>query len=248
MSHSPDPDRASAGEPFASTHWSLVLQARDRASPRGDEALAALCRAYWYPLYAYVRRQVGCMHQAEDLTQEFFARLLDREFLAAVDPHKGKFRAFLLACCKHFLANQRDRERAQKRGGGQTILSFDFPTADRRYRHEPADVLTPERLFERHWALTLLDAVLEQLRSEYHAAGKAQFYEHLKDALLGDHEALSYSAIAAALGTTEAAVKKAAQRLRQRYRELLRRHIAETVADSEAVEDEIRELFAVLGS
>jgi RNA polymerase sigma-70 factor (ECF subfamily) len=239
----PPPDRR-----FASTLWSVILLARDRASPAAEEALAALCRTYWYPLYVYIRKQVGSPGQAEELTQEFFARFLEKDFLRAVDRDKGKFRAFLLACCKHFLANERDRQRAQKRGGGQTVVSLDFPDAARRYHHEPADQLTPERLFQRRWALTLLEAALDQLRHEFHESAKGPLYEHLKGSLVADPGALSYEKIGAALGMSEATVKKAAQRLRQRYRELLRAQIAATVDGPEAVEEEIRELFAVLGT
>ena len=154
----------------------------------------------------------------------------------------------MLACCKHFLSNQRDRDQARKRGGGGQTLSLDFRTATDRYRQEPAHSLTPERLFERRWALTLLDLVLEQLRQEHHQGGKAALYEHLKSALVGGPEALSYAAIGGELGMSEGAVKKAAQRLRQRYRDLLRQHIAATVEGPEQVEAEIRTLFAVLGS
>jgi RNA polymerase sigma-70 factor (ECF subfamily) len=239
---------AGHGERFASTQWSVVVLARDPTTPEARAALASLCRAYWYPLYAYVRRQVPSAERAEELTQEFFTRLLERDGLAGVDRAKGKFRAFLLACCKHFLANERDRERALKRGGGQTIVSLDFPSAVERYRHEPADSLTPEKLFQRRWALTLLDAVLDQLRREYHDAGKGALFERLKGALVGDHAAQPYGEIASALAMTEAAVKKAAQRLRQRYREVLCEQIAATVDGPEAVEEEIRELFTALGS
>jgi RNA polymerase sigma-70 factor (ECF subfamily) len=237
----------SAGQ-LPSTLWSVVLRARDRSAPEAEEALAQLCRVYWYPLYVYIRRQVGSTDQAEDLTQAFFTRLLEKDFLAAVDRGKGKFRAFLLACCKHFLANERDRQLARKRGGGRPVLSLDFPLAGERYRLEPADTLSPDRHFQRSWALLLLDQVLNQLCQEYQESGKGALYEHLKGALLGEHAALSCAELGAAVGMTEAAVKKAAQRLRQRYRELLKERIAATVEGPEAVEEEIRELFAVLGS
>jgi RNA polymerase sigma-70 factor (ECF subfamily) len=234
--------------PFASTHWSLVLLARGQASPAADQALAALCEAYWYPLYAYIRRRVGSADRAEELTQEFFARLLEHDFLAGVDQGRGRFRAFLLACCNHFLANQRDHARARKRGGGKTIQSLDFLSAAQRYDQEPADTLTPERLFDRRWALRLLEATLDHLRREFQEAGKGPLYEHLKAALLGDHAALSYAQIGAEVGLSEAAVKKAAQRLKQRYREVLRAEIAATVDSPEQVDEEIRDLFAALPS
>jgi RNA polymerase sigma-70 factor (ECF subfamily) len=229
---------------FVSTRWSLVLRARDGA----DAALEALCQTYWYPVYAYVCRHTGAANQAEDLTQEFFTRILEKDFLDAVDRDKGRFRAFLLACCKHFLANERDRERAQKRGGSRLVLSLDFATAAERYRLEPVDTLTPEKLFDRRWALTLLDCVLDQLGCEFHDAGKGPLFERLKPALVGSTDALSFARIGADLNMTESAVKKAAQRLRQRYRDILREQIAATVDRPDEVEDEIRSLFAVLSA
>jgi RNA polymerase sigma factor (sigma-70 family) len=235
-------------ERFPTTHWSIVLLARGGVSPEADQALAALCGTYWFPLYEYIRRQVNDAEQARDLTQDFFAQFLEKDFLDKVEQDRGRFRAYLLACCKHFLSNQRDRERARKRGQGRTPLSLDFCLANDRYQQEPAHSLTPERLFERRWALTLLEQVLEQLRQEYHAEGKAALYDHLKSALVCGPEALSYAAIGEELGMSEGAVKKAAQRLRQRYRDLLRQHIAATVEGPEQVEAEIRTLFTVLGS
>jgi RNA polymerase sigma-70 factor (ECF subfamily) len=245
MSPFAEPDPPSGGG-FASTHWSLVLQARDRASPQADEALAALCRTYWYPLYAFIRRQSRSPADAEELTQEFFARFLEKDFLGTVDRDRGKFRAFLLACCKHFLSNQRDRSRAQKRGGGRTILSLDFRSAAERYRMEPADTLTPEKLFERRYALTLLEKALEELALEYGREGKTELFDRLKGTLVGGSEAVPHAETGRALGLTEAAVKKAAQRLRQRYREILRERIAATVDGPGGIDDEIRSLFAAL--
>lgn len=242
MSDFPRPD------PFAPTQWSLVLLARDRASPRADEALATLCRAYWYPLYAYIRRQVPTAEQAEDLTQEFFARLLEKDFLRTVDRGRGRFRAFLLACCKHFLANERDRAGARKRGEGCAVLSLDFASAADRYRREPADTLTPEKLFERRWALTLLDQALERLGREWAGAGKGELFDHLKATLVDATGKPSHAEAAAALGMSEAAVKKAAQRLRERYRLLLRELIAATVDGPGEIDDEIRSLFAALSA
>jgi RNA polymerase sigma-70 factor (ECF subfamily) len=248
MPRAEEPNPAAPPAQFASTHWSLVLLARDRRSPAADEALAALCRAYWYPLYVYIRRRIGSADEAEELTQEFFTRLLQDDFLANVDQSRGRFRAYLLACCNHFLANERDRARALKRGGGRPTLSLDFRAADQRYGHEPADTLTPQRLFERRWALLLLDATLERLRGEFHQAGKGPLYERLKATLLGDQGAVGYGLVAADLGMTEAAVKKAAQRLKQRYREVLCDEIAATVDGPERVDEEIRDLFAALAS
>ncbi len=233
---------------FATTHWSLIAAARDGAAPAAREALAALCTAYWYPVYAHVRRQGFGPEQAQDLTQEFFARLLERDFLEAADPDKGKFRSFLLAACRNFVANQRDHDRALKRGGGRQPLSLDFDAAERRYAREPSHALTPERLFKRRWALTLLDGVLDRLRAEYQGAAKANLFDRLKGFLAGDRPAVRYQQIAAELGMTEGAVKVAVHRLRQRYRELVRDEIARTVETPEQVDDEIRALFVAFGS
>ncbi len=233
---------------FVTTQWSLVLQARDRASPQADEALAQLCRAYWYPLYAYLRRQVASAEQAEDLTQEFFARLLEKDYLRSVERGRGRFRAFLLACCKHFLANERDRAGAQKRGGGCSILRLDFESAAARYRLEPVTAMTAEKLFERGWAMTLLEQTLEQLAGEWAGAGKSDLFERLKGTLVGGCERIAHADVAAALAMSEEAVKKAAQRLRERYRVLLRERIAATVDDPGEVDDEIRSLFAALSA
>ena len=233
---------------FETTHWSLVLAAVDRATPRADEALATLCTSYWYPLYAFIRRRGHDPDLAADLTQGFFARLLEKEFLRSIDPSKGRFRAFLLAACKNFLANEHDRETARKRGGGRCPVSIDRRDAEGRYLAEPAHDLTPERLFERRWALTILDQSLDQLGRESRQAGKAALHERLKSILTGAEGGPSYAEIGASLGMTEAAVKKAAQRFRQRYREILRERIAGTIADPGQVEDEIRTLFAILSS
>lgn len=237
-----------AGERFATTHWSLVLAAGRRASPESADALVALCRAYWYPLYAFVRRQGYRPEDAQDLTQAFFARLLEKNYLADADRQRGKFRSFLLAALKHFLANERDRARARKRGGGQTVLSLDFAVAETRYGHEPADPMTPERLFERRWALTLLDRVLGRLQDEHVAAGKGPWFERLKEFLTREPGATSYRDVAQRAGTTEGAVKVAVHRLRKRYRQLLEEEIGHTVTRPEEVEDELRQLFTALSS
>jgi RNA polymerase sigma-70 factor (ECF subfamily) len=239
---------ASDGGMFATTHWSLVLAARGQPSPEARAALADLCRVYWYPLYAFIRRGGHGATAAEDLTQEFFARLLEKGWLGQADRTKGRFRSFLLAACKHFLANERARERALKRGGGRTHLPINFHDADARYAREPADALTPERLFERRWALALLDQVLAELRAEYAAASKEKLFDLLKARLGGAADAALYESVAAALGMTAGAVKVAAHRLRQRYRDRLREAIARTLDDPDAVDDEIRHLFAVLSA
>jgi RNA polymerase sigma factor (sigma-70 family) len=232
---------------FETTHWSVVLAARDRDAPLAEQALDALCEAYWYPIYAFVRRRGNDPDRAADLTQEFFARLLEKDSLKAVDRAKGRFRSFLLAACTHFLSNERDRARALKRGGGRPPLSVDVRDAEGRYLAEPAHELTAERLFQRRWALTLLDGVLERLGEESRRAGRGPLYERLKIALTGAGGAVPYARVGAELGLSEAAIKKAAERLRRRFGELLRERIAETVADPAEVDDEIRDLFAILG-
>jgi RNA polymerase sigma-70 factor (ECF subfamily) len=240
---------AGGGDQFVTTHWSVIVAARDRESPAAQEALAELCRAYWYPLYAYIRRQGYAWDQAQDLTQGFFARLLEKDVLEVVDRTKGKFRAFLVAACGHYLANERDRERALKRGGGHTPLSIDFTAAEHRYGQEPVHSATAEKLFERRWALTLLHHVLARLRSEYEESAKGLVYDAFKRFLLKQPmEEQSYREAGIPLGMTENAVKVAVHRLRQRYRELLRQEIGRTVKDDEQIDDEIRALFSALAS
>jgi RNA polymerase sigma-70 factor (ECF subfamily) len=244
----PNPGPAPPGPSrFATTHWSNVLAARDRAAPEGRAALAGLCGTYWYPLYAFIRRQGHPPDQAQDLTQEFFTRLLERDFLQAVDRAKGRFRSFLLAACKHFLANERDRARAAKRGGGRGPLSLDFDTAEARYHHEPVSNLTPEKLFERRWALALLDRVLVRLREESVRADKGELFDKLKCTLTAGKSAARHAQLGETLGMSAGAVKVAVHRLRRRYRELLREEIAHTLDDAGQVEDEIRDLFVALG-
>jgi RNA polymerase sigma-70 factor (ECF subfamily) len=231
---------------FETTHWSLVLAARDRAEPGADDALASLCTLYWYPLYAYVRRRGHDADEALDLTQEFFARLLEKDFLAAVDRGKGKFRSFLLAAYNHFLANERDRTRALKRGGGKTVLSLDAADAEGRYGSEPAAELTAEKLFERRWALALLQHVMARLRGEFEAKGKGRVFEQLRGFLVGEKGA-GYRQAGEELGMSESAVKVQVHRLRERYRELLYEEIGRTVGSPQEIEEEVRALFAALG-
>jgi RNA polymerase sigma-70 factor (ECF subfamily) len=231
---------------FAATRWTLVLSAaRGTQTPCAATAMAELCRIYWYPLYAFIRHRGHGAHDAEDLTQEFFARLLDRHFLAAADRDKGRFRTFLLMAVKRFLANEHDAAQTQKRGGGQRFVPLDGLQPENRYHREPADTLTPERLFEQQWALTLLDQVLTRLQAEMAAAGKAALFEAMKGHLAGSRDE-SYAATAARLGLSEGAVKVAVHRLRRRYRELLQEEIAHTVSGPEEIEDEIRYLFTCL--
>jgi len=231
---------------FATTHWSLVLAAGRGASAEAQEALAALCRTYWYPLYAYVRRQGHQPEDAQDLTQAFFARLLEKHYLQAADPERGRFRSFLLTAFKRFLSKERDRERAQRRGGGRKLLPLDFEAGERRYGLEPANEATAEKVYEQRWALTLLDRVLARLRDEFGQAGKQKEFDCLKVYLTGEAGTPSHQEVAARLAMTEGAVKVAVHRLRRRYRDLVRDEIAQTVAGPEDVDEELRHLLAAL--
>ncbi len=223
-----------------------VLDAESAHSANG--ALEVLCNAYWFPLYAFARRWLGEVEAAQDATQEFFLRLLEKPVLASATPERGRFRAFLLSSMKNFLANEYDRARALKRGGGQRVLSLDWEDNASRLSLHPAHEMTAERLFDRSWALALLDRVLERLRNDSAAVGKLQQFNELKVALTGDRAAIDYASIAASLAISEDAARQAAHRLRKRYRELLRDEVAQTVADPAEVEDEIRSLFHVLGA
>jgi RNA polymerase sigma factor (sigma-70 family) len=236
-----------ARERFQTTRWSLILAAREQDRAEAREALAALCEAYWYPLYAFVRRKGHDPEAAADLVQGFFARLLEKRDFDSVDRQKGKFRSFLMASCSHYLANQADHDRARKRGGGRVPISIDRIGAEGRYGIEPVDHLTPERIFERHWAMTLLDQVLGRLADEMTRSGKSTLFDALRPALLGGAERVPYATIAAMLGISEEAARASAQRLRRRYRELLREEIARTIDDPADVESEILALFATLG-
>ncbi len=224
----------------------MVITAGRSDTTRARAALARLCQTYWFPLYAYVRRRGHSPEDAQDLTQEFFARLLERNWVADADQKKGRFRSFLLAAMNHFLADAWDKAQAQKRGGGVAPLPLRFDTAETRYGVEPADNLTPERSFERRWALTLLDEVVKRLQLEYDREGKADLFAALNPCLVGERTSQPYGQLATKLGTSEAAVKSAVHRLRQRYRQLLRDEIAQTVAIPEEVDEELRHLFAVL--
>jgi RNA polymerase sigma-70 factor (ECF subfamily) len=218
----------------------------DRAVPEARAALGELCAIYWYPLYAFVRRKGHDPQTAQDLVQGFFAALLEKEVLATIDRSKGRFRSFLMAACTHYLANQRDHTRALKRGGGCVLISIEAREAEGRYRCEPSHELTPERLFERRWAMTLLDLVLGRLEAESNAAGKGHLFAALGPSLLGKAEKVAYARVARELGCSEGAARTAAHRLRARFRDLLRVEIARTVDDPAAVEQEIRDLLAAL--
>jgi RNA polymerase sigma-70 factor (ECF subfamily) len=231
---------------FATTRWTVVAHAKDQDTPEARQALADLCQAYWYPLYAFLRRRGHSPHEAEDLTQGFFTDLLARDSLKGVDPTKGKFRSFLLAALQNFLANRRDWDRRIKRGGKIPHLSLDFRDAERCYGREPAHEATPERLFDRRWALTLLEHVLERLEREVNRESKGPLFERLKPSLMGESDAASYAQIGAELGMTEGAVRVAAHRLRKRYRALLHEEIARTLADPGDFAQEIKDLFQAL--
>jgi RNA polymerase sigma factor (sigma-70 family) len=232
---------------FVTTHWSVVLTAAHRDTPRARAALESLCRAYWHPLYAYVRRRGYSPEDAQDLTQEFFARLLERNAVASVAPEKGRFRSFLLASLNHFLADEWDKARAQKRGGGK-VIPFDWQSAETRLGEIPVENFTPEKAFEHRWAITLLEQVYQRLGGEYHARGKAALFETLRVALAGKSDAAPYAELARKLNMSAGAVKVAVHRLRQRYRQLLRDEIANTVEHPDEVEAEMRHLFAVLAN
>ncbi len=242
----PDGPGPRAAWRFASTHWSVVAAAGRKESPEAAAALAVLCQAYWYPLYAYARRRLARADDARDLTQEFFARLLEKDYLQAADARRGKFRSFLLTAFQHFLAKEHARSTAQKRGGHRRHLSLEFQDGEHRYRHEPDDPATPETLYERRWALTLLEQALARLRRELAASGKERLFEALKGTLTGDGTGEPYERIGRELGVSESAVKTAAHRLRRRYQELLRDEVARTVTAPEEVEDELRDLFAAV--
>ena len=242
----PNPSSRAAAGPsgaFATTHWTIVVAAAHAGTGEAGPAMAELCETYWYPVYLFIRRQTGDADAALDLTQGFFARLLEKRDLAGVDRARGRFRSWLVAAVKNYMSNERDRARAGKRGGGRRPLSIDAADAESRYRLEPAHDLTPERVFERRWALTLLDRVLSALRAESHAEGKTALFEALKDCLGGRPGESRYREAATRLGMAEGAVRMAAHRLRRRYRELLREQIAQTVETPEQIDEEIAFLF-----
>jgi len=231
---------------FVKTHWSVVRAAKQGTPSEAGAALDRLCRTYWWPLYAFVRRRGYEAHDAQDLTQEFFARLLADDFLQGVDRSKGKFRSFLLAALEHFLAKEWRRAHAQKRGGKFAFVSLDDGSAETQFLQVPSADLPPEKLFEQQWALTLLDQVIIRLRQEHEAVGKGALFERLKIFLTGEKRAVAYAELALKMNTTEAALKMAGSRLRQRYGELLRAEIALTVARPEEVDEELHALFAAL--
>ena len=231
---------------FETTRWSLVVAAGGDDSSAARAALAALCETYWYPLYAYVRRRGATADDARDLTQGFLTSLLERRDFSNLRQDRGRFRGFLLASLQHFLANDAARRRTEKRGGSVTVLSLDLDDAEGRYRFEPVEAVTPETLYERRWALTVIERVLGHLRQEWQAAARGAEFDALKACLLGQAPAGGYAAIASTLGTTEGAVKVAVHRLRRKFQAELRKDIGETVSDAADVDDEIRYLVRAL--
>lgn len=232
---------------FPTTRWSRIVAARGFVATEAREALAELCSAYWYPLYAFIRRKGHGSEESLDLTQDYFARLLERGNVAFADADKGRFRSFLLTDCSRWLADRRVHDHAAKRGGGALPISIDVRDAEGQYQLEPAHEESPERLFEREWAPALLERVLAELRREYESTGRAASFEVLKSVLEAGSTRVSQAEMAVRLGTTEAAVQVAVHRLRRRYRESLRAAIAATVADESEVDDELIALFAALG-
>jgi len=233
---------------FPTTHWSVVLAAGDSASPHATAALETLCRAYWYPLYAYVRRQGRTPEDAQDLTQEFLAHLLAKRFPRGAVPERGRFRSFLLASLRHFLVDQHRYHGAVKRGGGQSLISLDESEGEARLRMEPQNDSTPEKLYEREWAMTLLDRAQLRLREEYAEAGHVALHDRLKSLSLTEKNESSLAQAALEQGMTQSALKSAIHRLRARYRELVREEVAHTVSDPAELQEEARHLIAVISS
>jgi len=232
---------------FATTHWSVVLAAGHSSAAGAQAALEKLCRTYWFPLYAFARRQGNSPEDAQDLTQDFFSRLLKKNYLAKADPDRGRFRTFLLRSLKNFLINEWKRAGRLKRGGGLEFISTDANAAEERYAAEAPDESNPDAEYETRWAVTLIELVLTALRQEFDAADKTRLFEQLKGFIWGDKSTASYAEIAAQLNLSEGTVKMAVHRLRQRFRELLRAEVAHTVAKPEDIDDELRHLIRVAG-
>ena len=237
----------SRSQHFFTTHWSVVLAAGNGVSPAAQAALERLCQTYWYPLYVFVRRKGHSADDAQDLTQEFFARFLEKRYVALADQTRGKFRSFLLRSLEHFLVNEWTKANAEKRGGTAPKISWDEAQAEGRYSHERMDGMAPDKLYEKQWAMSLLEKVIERLRVDL-ADEASGLFEALKPTIWGEPTDSSYQEIASKVGMTEGAVKVAAHRMRQRYRELLRNEVAHTVATAAEVDEELRYLAAVLRS
>jgi RNA polymerase sigma-70 factor (ECF subfamily) len=231
---------------FATTSWSQVLAAQEATGTEARNALEELCETYWYPLYAYVRRRGHDPEEARDLTQGFFAELLENETLLKAEPSEGRFRSFLLVSLKHFLSHERDKAKALKRGGGTPPISLDAAAAEKRYDREPAKGLTPEEIFERRWALTVVERALGRLQEEMAEKEPPQHFGRLKSYLTGEEPRVPYREVAAELGITEGAIKVAVHRLRRRFGQLLRAEVAETLADPQETSNEVRHLLLVI--
>lgn len=231
---------------MATTQWSQVLAARDGSDTQARAALESLCGTYWESLYAFVRHQGSSPDEAADLTQAYFTELLEKEFLTAVDPAKGRFRAFLLASMKNFLSHERERDRALKRGGGHRILSLDVEGAEQRYGVQPTEEMSPDQAFEYRWAVTMLNRALERLRQDSSASGRAEQFDVLKQYLTSATEQTPYREVTSTLGMSEGAVKMAVSRLRARLGQCLRAEVADTVADPSEIDDEVRRLLEAL--
>lgn len=233
---------------FATTHWSVVLAAGEKNAPQSAEALERLCSGYWYPLYTFVRRRGYSPEDAQDLTQQFFGRFLERSSFSLADPARGRFRTFLLVSLQHFLADEWKRAHRAKRGGGTFQVPLDGLLAEKRYAAEVTDVMTPERAYEEHWAMTLLEQVLEHMHQDYARAGKERLFEALQDFLWGADPPLSYAALAKDLGLTEVALRAAVHRLREDYRERLRAEVAHTVNEPGEVDAELHYLIGIIAA
>jgi RNA polymerase sigma-70 factor (ECF subfamily) len=246
------PDEGNAVQPsghdglFTTTNWAVVLSAGKVGLLDSDAALSALCQTYWYPLYVFARRCGQRAEDAQDLVQGFFAKLLEKNYLKVADPEKGRFRSFLLSAFKRFMANEHDRAQCKKRGGQQIIVSLSEPETEMRYRTEPADDMTPEKAFERHWAITLLNQVLTRLEAEFAESGKAQLFAELKIFLTGEKSEIPAAELGRRVGLSDGALRTAVHRLRKRYRELLRQEIGRTVDHPQEIDEEIRQLFATV--
>lgn len=234
------------GQRFKTTHWSLILAAQTGEEPEAQSALSELCEQYWFPLYSYVRRRGYPDYEAQDLTQEFFRRFLEKHYIQQVDRERGRFRSFLLACMKHFLADEWDKGQAQKRGGGQTKLSLDFGRAESLLAEVSQSQLTPDELYDRHWAQTLLARALRRLEEDHRTLGQSSWFAALKPALVTGKLEKSYRDIAGELGTSEGALRVAVHRLRKRYGELLQDEVSQTVHDEAEAETELKYLLSTL--
>ncbi len=247
MIHNESDSERNPARDFATTQWSVVLAAGNRQDASSSRALEQLCRAYWPPLYAYVRRRVTGIHEAQDLTQAFFERLLEKDYLADAAPERGRFRAFLITAFKHFLANEWDRQKALKRGGGVRRLSLDFDSEKVAGGIETVDSTTPDQIYERQWTLTLLDRVMQRLQRELERAGRGAEFSRLKHFIIGQ-SGESYARAAADIGVSEPAARMTASRMRQRYRGILRDEIAQTVASPDDIDDEIQHMFSIFAN